>query len=187
MANIILIGLRGSGKTEIGRRLAKTMKRTYTDTDREIEKQSYCTTGQLIEKKGWNHFRKIEKYVVRRVSKFNNAVISTGGGAVMDIENAKHLKKNHGFFVYIKLPTSQLVERLQHDTTRPALTKATSLEAEIEEVRAKREATYLELADLVFEPEPDTEDQKKDVKRNTSKLNQLLGQARDEFKRPDEN
>jgi shikimate kinase len=184
MTNIVLIGLRGSGKTEIGRRLAKSMKRMYIDTDREIEKQAHCSTGKLIERKGWNFFRKIEKYVVRRVSKMYNAVIATGGGAVMDKENAKHFKK-HGFLVYIKVPTTQLVSRLQNDDTRPALTKAKTLTDEIEQVRTKREATYLELADLVYEPGPDTDDLKKDIKRNAAELNQLLGKAKAEFQKPE--
>ena len=184
MTNIVLIGLRGSGKTEIGRRLAKTMKRSYADTDREIEKQAHCTTSKLIERKGWNFFRKIEKYVVRRLCKIPNAVIATGGGAVIDRENAKHFKK-HGFFVYIKLPTEQLVARLKDDTTRPTLTKAPSLAEEIEQVRAKREPVYLELADLIFEPSLDTEDPKKDIKLNTAALNLLLEKAHSEFKRPE--
>lgn len=184
MTNIVLIGLRGSGKTEIGRRLAKSMKRMYLDTDREIEKQAHCTTGKLIERKGWNFFRKIEKYVVRRVSKMYHSIIATGGGAVIDKENAKHFKK-HGFLVYIKVPTEQLVARLKDDTTRPTLTKASSLAEEIEQVRAKREPIYLELADLVFEPSLDTEDPKKDIKLNTARLNQALGEAKEEFKKPE--
>jgi shikimate kinase len=184
MTNIVLIGLRGSGKTEIGRRLAKTMKRMYVDTDREIEKQAQCSTSRLIERKGWNFFRKIEKYVVRRVCKMYNAVIATGGGAVIDKENAKHLKK-HGFFVYIKVPTEQLVKRLQDDTSRPNLTNAETLEQEIEQVRAKREPIYLELADLIFEPQPDSDDPKKDIRTNTSDLNLLLETAYTEFKRPE--
>lgn len=185
MTNIILIGLRGSGKSELARRLAKTMKRMYLDTDREIEKQAHCTTGKLIDRKGWNFFRKIEKYVVRRVSKSYNSVIATGGGAVMDKENAKHLKKS-GFIVYLQLPTDRLASRLQDDTTRPNLTQAKTLIDEIEQVREKREATYLELADLVYTPTPDTDDLKKDTKRNVAELNELLGQAREEFKRPEE-
>ncbi len=184
MTNIVLIGLRGSGKTEIGRRLAKTMKRMYIDTDREIEKQAQCSTSRLIERKGWNFFRKIEKYVVRRVCKMYNAVIATGGGAVIDKENAKHLKK-HGYFVYIKVPTDQLVKRLQDDTTRPSLTKAETLEQEIEQVRAKREPIYEQLADLIFEPESDTDDPKKDIRTNTATLNALLENSNPEFKRPD--
>jgi shikimate kinase len=184
MTNIVLIGLRGSGKTEIARRLARTMKRKFIDTDREIERQAHCSIAKLIDRKGWNFFRKIEKYVVRRVCKEPNTVISSGGGAVIDKENAKHFKK-FGIFVYIKVPTEQLVKRLQEDTTRPNLTNAESLEQEIEQVRAKREAIYEELADLTFEPFPDSDDTKKDVKANTAKLNQLLGEFKEEFKRPE--
>jgi shikimate kinase len=77
MTNIVLIGLRGSGKTEIARRLARTMKRKFIDTDREIERQAHCSIAKLIDRKGWNFFRKIEKYVVRRVCKEPNTVISS--------------------------------------------------------------------------------------------------------------
>jgi shikimate kinase len=184
MTNIILVGLRGSGKSQTGKKLAKTMKRMFADTDREIEKQVHCTTSALIERKGWNFFRKKEKYVCRRVSKFYHAIIATGGGAVMDKENAKHFKK-HGFIVYIKVPTQQLVERLTDDTTRPALTAEKTLFDEIEAVREKREATYLELADLVYEPQQDTDDVKKDLKRNVAELNELLGKANKLFARPE--
>lgn len=184
MTNIVLIGLRGSGKSKLGRKLAAKMKRKFIDTDKEIEKQERMPTSRIINKKGWNYFRKIEKYVVRRVSKETNCVISTGGGAVIDKENAKHLAKN-GFLVYLKLSTEQLSNRLQDDQTRPPLTESENLSDEIEQVRSKREPIYLELANLVFEPVTDTEDIKKDLKLNIINLNAALGQSRDEFKKPD--
>ena len=141
MTNIILIGMRGSGKSVLGRKIAKTMKREHVDTDREIEKQERSSIAAIVKNKGWNYFRKTEKYVIRRISKFDNKVISTGGGVILDKENLHKLKKN-GVFVYLEGSAEVLAARIEGDSERPDLGK------EVAELLEDRRPKYEAAADI---------------------------------------
>ena len=92
--NIVLIGYRCSGKTGVGKILACKLEKYFVDIDSLIEKRAGCSIKGLVSKSGWDHFRMIEKKMIERVSKKGNLIIATGGGAVMDKENIKNLKRN---------------------------------------------------------------------------------------------
>ena len=147
--NIILTGMRGSGKTTIGKELAALMNRKFIDLDEEIEKHVGMPISKIVEKHGWNHFRKLEKEVNKKVAQLRNLVIATGGGTIIDIENEKILRKN-GFIVFLKCPVKILAERIKNSETRPSLTDKPVLE-ELEEVWQERKQRYEESADLVFD------------------------------------
>ena len=92
--NIVLIGMPGSGKTTIGKLLAKELGRSFIDTDADIVKREKKPIPQLFEEVGESGFRKIEKDVIFDISSVQNAVIATGGGAVLDEDNMDILKEN---------------------------------------------------------------------------------------------
>lgn len=92
--NIALIGMPSSGKSTIGRLLAEERGAIFVDTDVEIEKKTGLKIAEIFAKYGEKEFRKIEKEVVKDVSLLRGAVIATGGGVVLDEQNAMRLKSN---------------------------------------------------------------------------------------------
>ena len=96
--NIVLIGYRCSGKTEVGKILARELGMGFIDTDLLIEENTGCSIESIVSEKGWDHFRKIERKTIAEVSEKDNVAIATGGGVVMDRNNVHNLNRN-GFIV----------------------------------------------------------------------------------------
>lgn len=98
--NIVLIGMPSSGKTTVGKLLAKELKREFIDLDEEIVKKEKCDIPTLFKEKGEPYFRKVENEILNELSKLNDKVISLGGGACMH-ENAKNQLKQNSVIVYL--------------------------------------------------------------------------------------
>ncbi len=145
--NIILAGMRGCGKSTLGKLLAKKLHREFYDTDELIERDTRITIPEIVEKKGWKFFRALEKEIIRKISEKQNAIIAVGGGSIMDNENVSMLKKN-GFIVLIKTPVPILIKRLEFDTVRPSLT-GKDPRAELLEVWESRKKQYESVSDLI--------------------------------------
>jgi shikimate kinase len=142
--NIILIGVRGSGKSAVGSRLAARLKMKFVDTDDLVEERRGVPISDIVKSKGWDHFRRLEKTVIEEISKEDHLIIAPGGGAVLDADNVKALKRN-GFVIWLKANQQTLLKRIQNDrgssTRRPTLTGKGTLE-EIEETITEREPFY---------------------------------------------
>ncbi|MBR0374888.1 MAG: hypothetical protein IJH91_10240 [Mogibacterium sp.] len=138
--NIVVIGMPGSGKSSIARRLAKLMQRTFIDTDRLTEELLGEPIPNVIRDpaRGERHFREKEREAVCRACAGHGAVIATGGGAVMDPVSRRAMRSN-GIVVYLNRPIEMLAQR-----DRP-ISQAKGVERIFEE----RQATYEALADLV--------------------------------------
>jgi len=95
--NIVLIGYRCSGKTTVGKLLARELKRELLDTDRLIEGKTGLPINLYVSQKGWGDFRAMEKEVVSDVASRDDLVIATGGGVVIDLENVKNLRGTGGW------------------------------------------------------------------------------------------
>ncbi len=120
MANIVLTGFMGAGKTAVGKRLAEITGMEVTDTDDLIEEDAGMAISEIFEKFGEPHFRELEKKAVARASALENHIIVTGGGAVLKKENVENLRKN-GTIVYLHAPPGVLYERIKDETHRPLL------------------------------------------------------------------
>lgn len=94
LENIVIIGMAGSGKSTVGRLVAKKMNRKFIDSDDEIVKEAGMSVPEIFEKKGEAAFREMESRAVQRVSSLHGLVISTGGGAVLSEKNRFFLKSN---------------------------------------------------------------------------------------------
>jgi shikimate kinase len=148
--NIVLIGYRCSGKTSSGKIIAEKMGRGFIDTDSMIEEKAGCPIEEIINVKGWEHFRGLEKEVIKELSAMDNLVIATGGGVVIDEDNVKYLKKN-GFVVWLKAGIDIIRERMERDElsgiTRPSLTDEDPME-EVRKVLDIRETFYRRARDF---------------------------------------
>ncbi len=150
MKNITLIGYRCTGKTEVGKEVAKALEFRFIDTDEWIEKDAGITISQLVSKYGWQEFREIEKKVIHRASGQQNAVICTGGGAIINSENTQNLKKNSIVF-WLGARPEIILKRMQNDkktdTQRPDLTGRDDTLKEIEETLKERIEKYESASD----------------------------------------
>jgi shikimate dehydrogenase len=144
---VILIGYRGTGKTTIGRALARELGVSFIDTDGMIEDRESKSISEIFRRKGEPHFRKIEKEVIQSLPRAD-AVISTGGGAVMDPENVEHLRAVSTVFLFIADPET-IVKRIQK-SSRPPLTEL-PLAEEVRHMLQIRTPFYLKAADYCVE------------------------------------
>ncbi|MBW2206369.1 MAG: shikimate kinase [Deltaproteobacteria bacterium] len=142
--NIVLIGYRCSGKTEVGKILARELGKDFLDTDTLIEENAGSSIDQIVSREGWDHFRKIEKGLIEEISHRDNLVVATGGGVVMDEDNVKNLKRK-GLLIWLKGDAEVLKERMIKDQRsekiRPSLTGTDPLE-EITRVLSIRMPLY---------------------------------------------
>lgn len=148
--NIVLTGLRGSGKTEIGKILAAKLSWDFLDMDEEIEKSEKAKITKIVELRGWEYFRAVENKIAKKVAKLKNTVIATGGGTIIDHNNEKALKKN-GKIVYLYVKPAICAARILQNPNRPPLTNKETVEEEIKQLYKERNGRYCESANLIFE------------------------------------
>lgn len=106
--NIVLIGMPSSGKSTVGKEIAKRIGRNFYDTDELIEQQAKKKPSEIIMSMGEDHFRKLESDIVKEVSKETGAVIATGGGVVLKKENINTLSQN-GRIYFLDRPFALLL------------------------------------------------------------------------------
>ena len=151
--NIVLIGYRCSGKTVVGKILARELERDFLDTDVMIEENTGRSIEAIISGDGWNHFRDIERMTIEEVSRRDNLVIATGGGVVTDEGNVKSLKRN-GRMIWLRGDAEILKERMDREQRsgkiRPSLTGANPLD-EIKQVLSVRTPLYREAGDFMVD------------------------------------
>ena len=140
-ANIALIGFMGSGKTTIGRILARNLDMKFIDIDRCISMKEKRTIPEIFEEHGEKYFRDLERSIIEEESKDNNIVISTGGGAIIDNVNIKNLKST-SFVVYLDCDVNTIYERVKRSKTRPLLTNSEDMLQTIQDLYDKRQTLY---------------------------------------------
>ncbi len=146
---VSLVGLPGSGKTTVGRQLARRLGVPFADSDHVIEQRLGCSVRSYFEREGEDKFRDIEQDVIDELSRNGAQVLSTGGGAVLRPVNRAHLR-NRGSVVYLNSSPEELYRRLRHDTNRPLLQVADPLKR-LRELYAQRDPLYRETAHFVLE------------------------------------
>jgi shikimate kinase len=147
--NIFLIGPMGAGKSAVGRHLARTLHLTFVDSDDEIESRTGVDIAFIFEKEGEAGFRKREAAVIDDLTRLDNVVLATGGGAVIEPENRSHLG-GRGFVVYLFTTVDQQVARTQKGRERPLLENGDP-RSTLEALLLKRDPLYREIADLVVD------------------------------------
>lgn len=147
--NIILVGLMGSGKTTVGKALARKLGVPFVDSDHEIEARTGVRIPTIFEVEGEAGFRRREAQVIAELCAQDGIVIATGGGAVMDPENRRVMRQG-AWVVYLDVPVRLLFERTRHDDNRPLLKVADPM-AKLESLRALRDPLYREVADFVLD------------------------------------
>jgi shikimate kinase len=146
---VALVGLPGSGKSTVGRQLARRLQLPFQDSDHVIEARLGCSIRDYFEREGESSFRDVEESVLDELTQREDGVLSTGGGAVLRPLNRERLKQRTTV-VYLKSNPDELFRRLRHDVNRPLLQVADPL-TRLRELHAVRDPLYREAAQFVVE------------------------------------
>ncbi len=149
MLRIALVGLPGSGKSTIGRQLARRLGLTALDTDHVIEQRLGCSIREYFEREGEASFRDVEQAVIDDVTQTHNGILSTGGGSVLRLANREHLHSRCQV-VYLRSSPEEIFRRLRHDMQRPLLQVDDPL-TRLRDLYAIRDPLYRETAHFVVE------------------------------------
>lgn len=147
---IVLIGMMGSGKSTIGRRLASKLGLAFVDSDQEVEAAAGMTVSQIFERLGEPAFRDGERKVIARLLSGPRLVLSTGGGAFMN-EATRALIKNEAVSIWLQADLDVLVDRTSRSDDRPLLKKGDPATI-LRDLMAVREPVYAQ-ADLTVRSE----------------------------------
>jgi shikimate kinase len=144
--NLILVGMMGSGKTTIGRALAKHLGKTFVDSDEEIQRRTGVTIPHIFDVEGEAGFRQRETAAIRELVGRDDMVLATGGGAILAEQNREMLGRN-GIVVYLKTNVHDLWQRTRHDRNRPLL-QTGDPRAKLAELFEQRDPLYRQVADI---------------------------------------
>lgn len=151
--NIFLIGYRCTGKTTVGRELARRTGLRFVDADAWLVTEAGAAIAEIVSKSGWDAFRKIETSVLARIAASDNQVVATGGGVVLDAQN-RTLMKACGVVIWLCASPETVYHRMLADkhslAQRPALTDQ-DLRHEITDTLAARQALYAAAMNLAVD------------------------------------
>lgn len=155
MRHVVLVGLMGSGKTTVGRRLAKRLDRGFVDADDALEEIADRTIAEIFAADGERGFRAIEADVLEELLEHHEAtVIASGGGVVLSGENRRRLAQPNVTVVWLDGSPAFLASRVEAKAHRPLLVGAESHRDVLARLHAEREALYREVADIRVDVEP---------------------------------
>ena len=149
--NLFLIGYRGCGKTEVGRRLAAMLQREWVDMDAVLAGRLGSSIADHVARSGWPSFRQAERLLLRELCGRDGLVVSTGGGVAADRRNAAEMHRS-GLVVWLRADPGTLAARIAADAgasgQRPALRSGADPLDEIRTVLETRTPAYAQAADL---------------------------------------
>jgi len=146
--NVFLIGPMGSGKSAVGKYLARLLHVPFYDSDAEIERRTGVDIPYIFEREGEAGFRQRERETLEALTVLDRMVLATGGGAVLLPENRACLAQR-GFVVYLKTSVAQQAHRVKHARNRPLLNNVDPA-LKLEQLMRERAPLYGEIADVTI-------------------------------------
>ena len=150
MKNLFLIGMMGSWKSTVGRKLAQSMDMEFIDTDDAIEEIMEMKISDIFSEFGEDRFREMETSFFIEKSKQTGQVFSTGGGIVLGSENRKVLKQ-YGTTFFLNASIEILADRIHNTTKRPLLTQSDNVQLRLEQIWQERESFYKDSAHHIID------------------------------------
>ncbi len=147
--NLVLVGMMGSGKTTMGRTLARHLGKAFLDSDEEIQKRTGVNIPHIFDVEGEPGFRLRETAAIADLVKRDNMVLATGGGAVL-AERNRMLLQQCGIVVYLRASVHDLWHRTRHDRNRPLLQTGDPY-GKLMELYRQRDPLYQQVADIVIQ------------------------------------
>ncbi len=146
---VTLAGMPGSGKSTIGRALARRLHVPFSDSDAVVEERLGCSIREAFEQHGESAFRDVEQAVIDELMQGPPGVVATGGGAVLRPANRQHLRER-GTVIYLRASPEALSRRLRHDRKRPLLQVTDPLQR-LRDLYAERDPLYRECAHFIVD------------------------------------
>ncbi len=143
------MGLPGSGKTTIGRQLARRLGVPFVDSDHVIEDRLGCSIREFFAREGEDSFRDVEEQVLDDLSQHHEGVMATGGGSCLRPNNRQRLHER-GQVIYLRSTPEDVYRRVKHDTARPLLQVDDPM-GRLRNLYETRDALYRETAHYVVE------------------------------------
>ena len=147
--NIFIIGSMGSGKTSIGKILAKNNHLSFLDTDHEIIRSCGYSIPDIFEKFGEEHCRNLETEQLRKMDAIENHIISTGGGIVLKDDNKK-LMKSLGLIIFLDINISSQMDRVKNRKNRPLLNDK-NLKDNLLSLKKIRDPIYKKISNYIID------------------------------------
>ena len=147
--NIILVGMMGSGKSTVGKALAKQTNKIFVDSDVEIQQRTGVSIPHIFDVEGEDGFRQRESTEIESIVNRDNMVLATGGGAILLEANRTSMVRN-GIVVYLQANVNELWQRTRHDKNRPLLQTENPL-MKLTELYEQRNQLYMDIADIVIQ------------------------------------
>lgn len=145
--SVFLVGPMGSGKTAVGRHLARVLRLPFHDSDAEIERRTGVDIPFIFDKEGEAGFRQREREALEALTALEGIVLATGGGAVLLPEN-RRLLSERGCVVYLQTSIAQQAERVRYGKRRPLLASGDAA-TRLGHLMDARAPLYSEVADIV--------------------------------------
>lgn len=141
---VVLVGMMGSGKSAVGRAVAKRLGVTFVDCDREIERAEGSSIAEMFARRGEDHFRQAESRALERILSGPAAIVAAGGGTFMNEDNRRMID-SMGVALWLKVDLELLWSRVRHKSTRPLLSTPNPKET-LATLLAEREPIYRKAA-----------------------------------------
>lgn len=149
--NLFLVGPMGAGKTTVGRQLAQRLGLEFLDADHELQSLTGVDIPTIFAFEGEAGFRARERDLIDKLSQREGIVLATGGGAVLNPDNRRHLS-SRGLVIYLACSPRQQFERTRYDRNRPLLQTQDPLTT-LKTLFAERDPLYREVADIIIQTE----------------------------------
>jgi shikimate kinase len=147
--SIFLVGPMGSGKSAVGRQLARLRGLEFIDADAEIEQRTGVDIAYIFEREGEPRFRQRERDVIDELTRRPRILLATGGGAVLDVETRRRLR-DRGRVVYLRASVNQQLMRTRHGSHRPLLNNPDP-RGTLERLMRDRAPLYEEVAEVIVD------------------------------------
>ena len=147
--NIFIIGSMGSGKTSIGKMLAKNNNLSFLDTDHEIIRDCGYSIPDIFEKFGEEYFRELETKQLKKMYGMKNHVISTGGGIILQKQNIE-LIKDLGIIIFLDISINSQIDRVKNRKNRP-LINDNNLKDNLLSLKKTRDPIYKSISNYIID------------------------------------
>jgi len=147
--NIFIVGSMGSGKTSIGKMLAKNNNLSFLDTDHEIIRSCGYSIPDIFEEFGEEHFRSLETEQLRKMNAIENHIISTGGGIILRDDNKK-LMKDLGIIIFLDININSQIARVKNRKNRPLLNNK-NLKDNLLSLKKTRDPIYKKISNYIID------------------------------------
>ncbi len=156
--NIFLIGFMGSGKSTIGRMLAKALNSLFLDTDDWIEEHTQKSIPEIFSSQGEEYFRLLEKKALEHLATGTGQIIATGGGMPCFYDNIKTMNQ-YGITIYLRMEPKDLLQRLRNETAKRPLLHNKSEEELLGwmDLKIKERNLYYEQATFIIDAHQEKE------------------------------